>query len=130
MSITKKQQRIIDEYLVDLNAQKTGVRVGFAPKYARQTVYKNLQKPEVKAELAKRMKASRMTADEVIKRLEAMTMGDAPTKTIIVDGKVVKEEYDVITATDKMGKIYALFVDKQIVENIGLEIIDDDEEDG
>ena len=128
MPITKKHQKFIDEYFVDLNASAAYIRAGYAEASARQNAYNLLQNSTIKAEVERRMKASRMTADEVIKRLEAMTMGDAPTKTIIVDGKVVKEEYDVITATDKMGKIYALFVDKQIVENIGLEIIDDDQE--
>lgn len=127
MAISDRYSKVIDEYLIDLNAQKTGERVGYSAKYARQTVYKILQKPEVKAELEQRMKASRMTSDEVIKRLEAMATGDLATKTTIM-GDDVKEEYDVIAATDKMGKIYALFVDKQIVEIDGLEIIDDDQE--
>ena len=128
MSITRKQQKFIDEYFVDLNASAAAVRAGYAEGSARQVASRLLTNDDIKAEVERRMKASRMTSDEVIKRLEAMTMGDAPTKTIILDGEVVREEYDVIGAIDKVGKIYALFVDKLQVENIGLEIIDDDEE--
>jgi phage terminase small subunit len=124
--ISKKHLKFIDEYFIDLNASAAAIRTGYAEASARQTAYKILQHEGVKAEVAKRMKDSRMSADEVIKRLEAMAQGDVPTKTVKYDGEI-REEYDVISATDKMGKIYALFVDKQIVENIGLEIIDDDE---
>ena len=93
-----------------------------------------MKKPEIKAVVQQNMKDSRMTSDEVIARLEAMALGEIPTKTTETPSRTygsptVKAEYDVISAIDKMGKIYALFVDKQIVQNIGLEIIDDDQED-
>ena len=124
--ISKQYIRLIDEYLIDLNAQKAGERVGYSSKSARQTVYKALQKPEVKAELERRFEKSRMSKGEIVARIEAMAAGDIPTRT--VRGSQEREEYDVLAATEKMGKVHALFVDKQIVEIEGLEIIDDDEE--
>ena len=133
MAISKQYMRLIDEYLIDLNAQKAGERVGYSPKTARQTVYKALQKPEVKAELERRFNEGRMTPGEIVARLEDMAAGTRSTKRIETPSRTygsptVREEYDTRGALQDLGKVYALFVDKQIVENIGLEVIDDDEE--
>lgn len=127
MAISKKRLIFIDELFVDMNASAAYIRAGYSPKGARQSAYKLLQNPEVKAEVARRMKESRMTADEVITGLELMALGTAPTK--LVTGSHAREEYDLLAAHDKMGKIYALFVDKLDVTVMGLEIIDDDEKD-
>jgi phage terminase small subunit len=132
MPISKQYLRVIDDYLITLNAQKTGVNVGYKETYARQTVYKILQKPEVKAELERRFKASRVSQDEIIARLEAMAAGDLPTKRTLSPSRTygsptVKEEYDTKAATDSLGRVYALFVDKSIVEIDNLEIIDSED---
>ena len=104
--------------------------MGYKPDYARQTVYKVLQKPEVKAELQRRMEESRMTPDEIIARFEAMADGLIPTRVIERPSRshgkpTVTREYDTKGVLESLGKVYALFVDKQVVENIGLEIVDD-----
>ena len=101
---------MIDEYLLCFNAQKAGEAVGYAPASARQSAYKALQKPEVKKELEKRFAESRISSSEVIARLEAMALGEMPTK--IVQGSHERVEYDQIAAAEKLGKIYALFQDK------------------
>ena len=126
MPITRKNQKFIDEYMKDLNATQAAIRAGYSVASARSIASELLTKPDVKAEVAKRMAESRMTSDEVVARLQAMAAGEVPTKTVETEGKELVT-YDVLQALDKMGKIYALFVDKQIVENIGLEIIDDEE---
>ena len=110
MAITKKQQQFLDEYLFDLNASAAAVRAGYSEASSRQTAYKILQKPEVKEAIENRMQQSRMSANEVIQRLETMSMGLQPTK--VVTGAMEREEYDVMGALEKMGKIYALFQDK------------------
>ena len=126
MPITRKNQKFIDEYMVDLNATQAALRAGYSSKTAYSIASELLKKPEIKAEVAKRMAESRMTSEEVVARLQQMAAGEVPTKTVETEGKELVT-YDVLQALDKMGKIYALFVDKQIVENIGLEIIDDEE---
>ena len=68
-----------------------------------------------------------MSSDEVIAHLGMMAQGFTATKTVISDKDSI-ETYDVLAANEKMGKIYALFIDKQVIELDGLEIIDDDEE--
>jgi len=124
MALSKKQERAIDEYLIDFNGQKAGERAGYSKQYARQAVYKILQKPEAKERIAERMRASQASAEEVISRFSAMARGDLPTK--VVSGSNAREEFDYIGATERLAKVFALFIDKQEIEYIGLEIIDDD----
>ena len=119
-----KHVKFVDEYMVDLNATQSAIRAGYSEKSARSTASRLLTLDNVKAEIASRMKASRISSDEVIKRMEAMALGDLPTKT--VTGSHSREEYDTKAATDSLGKIYALFIDKTIIELDGLEIIDED----
>ena len=75
-----------------------------------------------------------MTTEEIVTRIEGMVEGRIPTKVVETPsptyGKpTYRREYDTHGAARDLGKVYALFVDKQIVENIGLEIVDDEESD-
>ena len=47
-----KQQRFIDEYLVDLNATQAAIRAGYSPKRADQIGHENLGKPDISAAIA------------------------------------------------------------------------------
>ena len=66
-----------------------------------------------------------MAPEDIITRLEAMAEGRIPTKKVV--GSNSRMEWDTRGALQDLGKVYALFVDKQIVENIGLEIVDDND---
>ena len=103
MAITRKNQKFIDEYMVDLNATQAAIRAGYSVASARSQSSRMLTNDDIRAEITKRMRDSRMTADEVIARLEAMALGEIPTKTVETPGvvwgqPVVKSEYDVISA--------------------------------
>jgi len=133
-SMTPKQLKFIDEYLVDFNATQAYIRAGYKGKGAYASASKLLRNPEIKAELERRMAESRITPEQIIARLDAMAEGKIPTKIIEMPSRtygkpVVKKEYDTRGALQDIGKVYALFVDKQIVENIDLEIVDDEESD-
>ena len=45
--LTPKQQRFVDEYLIDLNATQAAIRAGYSPKTAHSIGAENLIKPEV-----------------------------------------------------------------------------------
>ncbi|MCH7333470.1 terminase small subunit [Acinetobacter modestus] len=73
MALRGKQQRFVDEYLVDRNATQAAIRAGYSAKTAYSIGEENLRKPEVKkaieigeAEIAERTK---ITQDMVIKEL-------------------------------------------------------------
>ena len=122
MAISAKYSKLLDEYLSCFNAQKAGEAMGYNKAGARQTVYKILQKPEVKEELEKRFAESRVSSSELIARLDAMAMGDLPTK--IVTGSHERVEYDTIAAADKLARVYALFHDKIELDISHLNITD------
>lgn len=52
--MTPKQQRFIEEYLVDLNATQAAKRSGYSQDTAHVIGHENLSKPEIQAAIAKR----------------------------------------------------------------------------
>jgi phage terminase small subunit len=53
--MTPKQQRFVEEYLIDLNAKHAAIRAGYAAKTAEQQGYQLLQHPSVAAAVADRI---------------------------------------------------------------------------
>lgn len=51
-TLTSKQKRFIQEYLVDENATQAAIRAGYSRKTAAQIGYENLRKPYIKEEIA------------------------------------------------------------------------------
>ncbi len=47
IALTQKQQRFVDEYLVDLNATQAAVRAGYSEQTARRIGPENLSKPDI-----------------------------------------------------------------------------------
>lgn len=64
--LTAKQQRFVEEYLVDLNATQAAIRAGYSKKTASQIGEENLRKPDIQAAIQRRM-------DERSERLEIKT---------------------------------------------------------
>jgi len=56
VSLTAKQKRFVDEYLVDLNATQAAIRAGYSAKTARSVGSENLTKPDIAAAIEKRQK--------------------------------------------------------------------------
>lgn len=73
--LTPKQQRFVDEYLIDLNATQAAIRAGYSAKTAYSIGIENLRKPEIqKAIQEARTKLSsrtEITQDMVLERLWA-----------------------------------------------------------
>ena len=45
--LTDKQQRFVEEYLIDLNATQAAVRAGYSEKTAAEIGSENLRKPQI-----------------------------------------------------------------------------------
>lgn len=77
--LSPKQQRFVDEYLVDLNATQAAIRAGYSAKTAAQIGERLLRKVEVQAALSERMKAretrTEITQDRVLKELSRIAFG-------------------------------------------------------
>jgi len=78
--LTPRQQRFVDEYLVDLNATKAAERAGYSAKTARVTGAENLTKPAIAAAIEAgkktRAQASGITAQRVLDELALIAFSD------------------------------------------------------
>ncbi len=52
-NLSPKQQRFVEEYLIDLNATQAAVRAGYSKKTARAIASENLAKPYIQEAVAK-----------------------------------------------------------------------------
>lgn len=71
--LNPKQQRFVDEYLIDLNATQAAIRAGYSPKTATAIASENLSKPSISAAIAcamaERSKRTGITQDRVLNEL-------------------------------------------------------------
>lgn len=81
--LTAKQQRFVQEYMVDLNATQAAIRAGYSKKTAGQVGFENLRKPEIQKAIEAgqkaRSKRTGITADAVLTelgRIAFANMGD------------------------------------------------------
>lgn len=78
--LNAKQQRFVQEYLLDLDATKAAIRAGYSKKTARQIGFENLTKPAIAAKVAaaqqKRAERTEINADWLLKRLVEETEAD------------------------------------------------------
>lgn len=51
-ALTPKQQRFVEEYLIDLNGTQAAIRAGYSPDSAREIASENLTKPAIHAAIA------------------------------------------------------------------------------
>jgi len=71
-ALTPKQQRFVEEYLVDLNGAAVAERAGYAKSRARQTTSELVEMPAITAAQSARAAQSQraqITADAVLGRL-------------------------------------------------------------
>jgi len=69
MALVPKQRAFIEEYLQCWNASEAARRAGYSEKTAGSIGHENLKKPEISAEIERRVAESKMSADEVLVRL-------------------------------------------------------------
>lgn len=71
--LTDKQQRFVDEYLIDLNATQAAIRAGYSEKTAAAIGAENLIKPNIQNAIqeaqAKRQEQTQIDAAYVLRRL-------------------------------------------------------------
>lgn len=72
--LTDKQNKFIDEYMIDLNATQAAIRSGYSKKTAQRIGSENLSKPLIAAEIKKRQEMvsqqAGVTRDEIIADLK------------------------------------------------------------
>lgn len=93
--LTEKQQRFVDEYLIDLNATQAAIRAGYSPDTAQQMGSENLSKPVIKAHIdramAERSKRTGINQDRIIRELARIAFVN-PADIINADDATIKED--------------------------------------
>ena len=127
-SLTAKQKKFCDEYLIDLNATQAAIRAGYSKKTAYSIGDENLKKPELKKYIDKRMAEKEMALiadqDEVLKYLTSVLRGESQSAEIVVEGtglgcseasliEKTPSEKDRLKAAELLGKRYGLYSDQE-----------------
>lgn len=100
--MTDKQQRFVEEYLVDLNATQAAIRAGYSADTAKEIGYENLTKPHIQSAVAvaqkKRSERTQVTADMVVKELARIGFSDIRS-VLTPDGSLLDpQDWDANTA--------------------------------
>lgn len=118
MALTPKQQRFVDEYLVDLNATQAAIRAKYSAKTANEQGARLLANASVQAAIAAALKArserTRIDQDYVLRGLkgEAEYRGEGASHAARV------------AAYTQLGKHLGMFTDKfEVKESATLHIV-------
>lgn len=131
MALTPKQQRFVEEYLIDLNATQAAIRAGYSEKTAYAVGHENLKKPEIAKALSaargERSQRTEITADYVLSTIletverckQAAPVLDKTGNQVMVeteDGELAPaytfDSKAVLRGCELLGKHLALFTDK------------------
>ena len=126
-TLTPRQQKFCDEYLISGNATEAAIKAGYSRKTAKQTGSENLSKPDLRAyideQLAKIHSAKIADAEEVMKYLTSVMRGEHTEQVLKLVGEGVQTVTDIdvsakerLKAAELIGKRYVLFTEK-----VGLE---------
>lgn len=119
MALTEKQQRFIDEYLIDLNATQAAVRAGYSVKTAEAIGFENLRKPKiaqaVAEQMAERSRRTGVNQDRVVMELAKIAFVNAA---------------DVIDSDDATIKAGATADDTAAIQSVKVKVIPTKEGEG
>ena len=135
-NLTPKQQRFVDEYLIDLNATQAAIRAGYSEKTAYSVGSENLRKPEVQEAIQeaqeKRVGRTEVTQDYVLKTIvetiercqqirPVLDRKGNPVLVEVEEGELKAaftfDASNVLKGADLLGKHLGMFKDK--VEHSG-----------
>ena len=90
MALTPKQERFVQEYLVDLNATQAAIRAGYSERTARAIGQENLTKPDIQTAIqearAKSAQKLEITRERVLQEYARLAFFD-PRKLFEENGK-------------------------------------------
>lgn len=117
--LTEKQQRFIDEYLIDLNATQAAIRAGYSVKTAREQASQNLTKLNIQQaiseKMAERSKRTGVNQDRIVLELAKIAFVNAA---------------DVIDSDDATIKAVATADDTAAIQSVKVKVIPTKEGEG
>lgn len=145
VKLTGKQQRFVDEYLIDLNATQAAIRAGYSEKTAQQMGSENLSKLVIQEAIekaqAERSERTEVTQDYVIKTIvetiercsqakQVYDKSGEPVMTETPDGGLAPAyRYDatnVLKGAEMLGRHLGMFTDKvEVSGGLAIETISD-----
>lgn len=119
MALTPKQERFVDEYMIDLNATQAALRAGYSEKTSYSIGQENLKKPEISKEIEKRQQKhaekAEMTVEWVLQQYRDIILHTKEAEPNTARG-----------ALDSVAKHLGMF--KERIEHsgsLGVTIVDD-----
>ena len=117
MALTPKQERFVEEYLVDLNATQAAIRAGYSPKTANEQASAMLAKPSIQeAVQAQRAKVSERTMRTVYDVMADIGRVRDNAMQIMTDpdtgGQVMLSHKDALKALELEGKHLGAFTER------------------
>ena len=140
-TLTPRQQKFCDEYLISGNATDAAIKAGYSPKTAKNIGSENLAKPDLKAYIEAQLAAlhSEKIADatEVLEYLTSVMRGKTKGIEIVTEfiGDGVSEartmekepsEKERLKAAELIGKRFGLFTDRVGIDGAVPIVIHDD----
>lgn len=114
--LTPKQERFVEEYLVDLNATQAAIRAGYSPKSANEIAAENLAKPSIRARIdqaiAERSRRTGINQDRVIRELARIALVNP--RDVINFNEATVNEY---ASEDDLAAIQSVKVKSSSSEN-------------
>ena len=107
--LTARQQRFVDEYLIDLIATQAAIRAGYSPAAAGQQGCELLKNPKVRAcidtAIAERSRRTGVNSDRVVRELARLAFVNAPDVMDVKNATVREDATRDDTATIASVKI-------------------------
>lgn len=114
--MNQKQQRFVDEYLIDLNATQAAIRAGYAPKFAGTNADKLLKNTKVAVAITKAQQKlserAEITQEMVMADIEAIKRDAMQTIKNDAGLSVMLSHKDALKACELQGRRLGMFSDK------------------
>lgn len=114
--LNAKQQRFVEEYLIDLNATQAAIRAGYSVDSARDIGCENLTKPNIQEAIAKAMaersKRTGVNQDRVVLELARIAFANARNIINTEDGSVKDDATEDDLACIQSVKVKTMSGDK------------------
>ena len=124
--LTPKQERFVQEYLLDLNGSAAAVRAGYSEKSAKQIAGENLTKPylasRIKARQAELAAVAELSQEWVLSNLKNIVAKssqavevekwDPVQKKMVMTGEYIYDSRGANTALQLIGKHLGMFTER------------------
>lgn len=143
MSLSDKQKRFVDEYLIDFNATQAAIRAGYSKQSSRTTSARLLAKGNIQKAIKERTQQKQSdliaTQEQILKSLTSIALGEEQEFSTTVHkiingkeedksskGKSTPQIEERLRALELLGKANAMFTDKQQVDVVEqVQFVDD-----